>query len=177
MSVSAAPPEKRLVLAIIGKAHGVRGEVRVRSFVGNPADLAAYGALSAGGGRSLMPQTIRVLSDGMVVIRFTGIDDRSAAEALNGLELSVLRSALPAPDDEDTYYHADLIGLSAVTREGLMLGRIVAVHDFGAGDILEIRGEVGHAYYPFTKAVVPSLDLAAGRLVIVPPVETGAREG
>ncbi|WP_376801702.1 ribosome maturation factor RimM [Candidatus Raskinella chloraquaticus] len=177
MSISAAPHEKRLVLAVIGKAHGVRGEVRVRSFVGDPADLGAYGPLSAGRGRSLTPQTIRVLRDGMAVVRFAGIEDRSGAEALNGLELSILRSALPAPDDEDTFYHTDLIGLSAVTSDGLTLGRIVAVHDFGAGDILEIRGEVGQAYYPFTKAVVPSLDLAAGRVVIIPPAETGTEEG
>lgn len=168
---------KRLILGVIGKAHGIRGEVRVRCFLGDPADLDAYGPLTSADGRLMLVEHLRVLSADMAVVRFQGIGDRNGAETLNGLELGIARSILPATEDEDSFYHADLIGLDAVTQDGVILGKVVAVHDFGAGDILDVRGTAGQAFYSFTKAVVPSIDLAAGRLTIVPPDEISAEEG
>jgi 16S rRNA processing protein RimM len=107
----------------------------------------------------------------MLVVKFAGIDDRNAAEALTGVELFVERSALLPPDPEE-FYHADLIGLDAISPAGERLGAVVAVQNFGAGDILEIAPPRGATLLvPFTKAAAPEIDLAAGRLVVVPPAE------
>jgi 16S rRNA processing protein RimM len=174
--VSQSPSEPRVVLAVVGAPHGVWGEVRVKTFTDDPEAIGAYGPLSTPDGKRLTVAALRVVKGDLAIARFREITDRTAAEALNRKELTVPRSALPAADDSDTFYHTDLIGLDAVTETGEPLGTVVALHDFGAGDVVEVRGAGGSVLYPFTKAVVPVVDVAAGRVVIVPPVETEARE-
>lgn len=161
-------PEKVCLGTIVG-VHGVQGTVRIKSFTADPADIAAYGAVSdESGGRRF---EVKVLGQarGTVLARLSGIADRNAAEALRGLRLYVPRAALPEAN-EDEFYHADLIGLPVETREGAPLGSVRAVHNFGAGDILELRdGNGREILLPFSDAAVPEIDLAKGRIVAVPP--------
>ncbi|ADZ68532.1 ribosome maturation factor RimM [Polymorphum gilvum] len=156
----------RILMARIGAAHGVRGEVRVKPFGDDPLSFADYGPLeTADGSRRFEVVGARVQKT-VVITRFKGIDDRTAAEALNGLDLYVPRERLPEPGD-DEFYHADLIGLEAVDAAASRFGTVVAVQDFGAGDLLEIRPDRGRSFYvPFTQAFVPTVDLAAGRVVL-----------
>ena len=166
----------RIVLATIGAPHGIRGEVRVKSFTSDPTSLGGYGPLFAADGRSFEIERLRPLKGSTLVVKFRGIDDRTAAQALNGLELSVERSALP-PAEAGEYYHADLVGLEAYGVDGKPLGRVAAVQNFGAGDILEIAPPVGASLLvPFTNAAVPDIDIPAGRLTIVLPTETEVEE-
>ncbi|HQF31159.1 MAG TPA: ribosome maturation factor RimM, partial [Hyphomicrobiales bacterium] len=173
--------EDRVCLAVIGAAHGVRGEVRVKPFGADPLALGAYGPLAdESGTREFEVAALRPVKGGMLVVRFRGVADRDAAERLNGTRLYVDRDRLPPPG-EDEFYHADLIGLGAVHIDGAPLGRVVAVPDFGAGDLLEIATGGGKTLLvPFTRAVVPEIDLAGGRLVVDPPPglldEAGADE-
>ena len=174
------PSPKRLVpLGVFGAAQGVRGEVRVKSFTADPKAIGAYGALTdKAGARVFAFESLRALKDQMLVARVKGVSTREAAEALNGVELFARREQLPPPG-EDEFYYDDLVGLAAVTREGSRLGRVVALSNFGAGDILEIAPEGGGEtlMLPFTKAVAPEIDFAAGRIVIQPPREIeGERE-
>ena len=164
---------RRVTVARIGAAHGIKGEVRVKSFTAVPTDIAAYGPLEAADGRRFTVGAARPVgaSPDMLVVRFREVADRNAAEALAGLELSVPRERLPAPE-ADEFYHADLIGLPAVTTSGKVLGTIVAVPNYGAGDLLEIAPATGATLLvPFTRAAVPEIDLAAGRVVVEPPAE------
>ena len=166
-----AGAERKILLARIGAAHGVRGEVRVKNFAEDPHSLKRYGPLSAGDGRLFHVERLRPAGD-MLVVKFRGIDDRDAAEALNGIELYIDRDRLPAAE-EDEFYHADLIGLAAFDASGQPLGTIVAVQNFGAGDILEVAPSRGQSLLvPFTRAAVPLVDVAAGRVVVAPPAET-----
>jgi 16S rRNA processing protein RimM len=159
----------RVCLGVIVGAQGVRGAVRVKPFTADPAGVAAYGPVEdEAGGRRL---ELRVVgrAKGVVIATLAGVADRNAAEALKGMRLYVSRAALPEPAAEE-YYHADLLGLAAVLRDGTMLGRVRAVHDFGAGDCLEIeRPDAAPLMVPFTRAAVPVVEPAAGRLVIDPP--------
>jgi len=161
--------EETVCLGVIVGARGLKGEVRIKSFTHEPEDVAAYGTLIDQAGDRQFDLRVTGKVKGLVIGRIAGIADRDAAEALKGQELYLPRSALPAPEDE-TYYHADLIGLVAETAEGEALGSVRAVYDFGAGDVLEIAGG-GHGtvMVPFTRNTVPKLDMAAGRLVIDPP--------
>lgn len=161
-------PERICVGRILG-AHGVRGLVRLRSFTADPAAVAEYGPLSdADDVRRFVVRLVNRAKDDWVA-RVEGVTDRTAAESLVGVDLYVDRSVLP-PADEDEFYHADLIGLRAVTVDGAVLGRVAAVHDFGAGDVLEITGDNGAVVpVPFTRAVVPEIDIAGGLLVVDPP--------
>lgn len=162
-------------LATIGAAHGVRGEVRVKAFTADPSSLRDYGPLSAEDGRIFQIERLRPGKE-VLVVKFRGVDDRDAAEALNGVSLFVDRDRLPAAGD-DEFYHADLIGLAAFTQSGEPLGAVVAIHDFGAGDIIEIAPPRGPSLLlPFTKAAVPVVDVPAGRIVVVPPEEIEAGE-
>ena len=164
-----------VVLATIGAAHGIRGEVRVKSFTADPMSLADYGPLVSADGRTFEMERLRP-AKGVVIVKFRGIDDRNSAEALNGVELSVDRSALP-PAEANEYYHADLIGLEAFDAGGKPFGRVVAVENFGAGDILEIAPPDGASLLiPFTNATVPDIDILGGRLTIVPPAEIEIEE-
>jgi 16S rRNA processing protein RimM len=145
--------------------------VRVKSFSADLLALGSYGALTAEDGRLFQVERLRPAKE-VVVAKFRGVDDRNAAEALNGVSLYVERSALPAPA-ADEFYHADLIGLPAIREDGEALGAIVAIHDFGAGDILEIAPRRGPPLLvPFTREAVPIVDIAAGRVVVSPPEET-----
>jgi 16S rRNA processing protein RimM len=158
-----------VLLATIGAPHGVRGEVRVKSFTADPMSLGHYGPLAAADGRRFEIERLRPAKQ-VVIAKFHGIDDRNAAEALNGTELYVDREALPEADD-DEFYHADLIGLAALSEAGDALGTIVAIHDFGAGAILEIAPARGPSLLvPFTRGAVPVVDMAGGRVIVSPPV-------
>ena len=164
-----APAEKRVCVGVVSGAHGVRGAVRVKSFTADPAAVARYGPLEDESGDRRLSLRVVGTAKGVVVCHIGGIVDRGQAEALRGLRLYLPRAALP-PTLEDEYYHADLVGLKAALADGTALGQVSAVHDFGAGDTLEIqRPEGPPAMVPFTRAVVPIVDLAAGRLVVDPP--------
>jgi len=164
------PSGKRVLVARIGAAHGVRGDVKLWSFTVDPAAIAAYRPLTdASGTRSFEIETMRAAKD-CFVARLKGVNDRNAAEALRNVDLYVERELLPTPDEDDEFYHADLIGLAAVHVDGTPLGTVMAVQNFGAGDLLEIQPSMGDSLYvPFTMAVVPTVDLAGGRVVIDPP--------
>lgn len=161
--------EKRVCVGIITGAHGVRGALRIKSFTAEPADVASYGPLEDDSGARQFNLRLIGSAKGVVIGKLAGIEDRDRAEALRGLRLYLRREALPPPE-EDEYYHADLIGLEAVLADGTPVGRVRAVHDFGAGDTLEIdRPEGPSVVVPFTRAVVPVVDIASGRLVLDPP--------
>jgi 16S rRNA processing protein RimM len=161
----------RICVGRIGAAHGTRGEVKLWSYTAEPMAIADYGALqSADGTRQLRIDALRA-GKGFLVARFAGIDDRNAAEALRNLDLYVDREQLPAVDASDEFYHTDLIGLAVIEKDGKQLGTVVALHDFGAGDVIEIAPAQGGAtvMLPFTDAAVPHVDLAGGRLIVDPP--------
>lgn len=162
-------PEKRVCVGVVAGAHGVRGAIRVKSFTAEPKDVAAYGPLEDEPGERQFRLRLLGSGKGVLIAKLAGIDDRDQAEALRGLRLYLPRTALPPPGD-DEYYHADLIGLEAMLADGTAIGRVRAVHDFGAGDTLEIdRPQGPPLMVPFTRAVVPVVDLDAGRLVLDPP--------
>lgn len=160
----------RILVARIGAAHGIRGEVRVKSFTADPLALGDYGPLSNGDG-SIRLNVDRLRDAGnMLVVAFAEVRDRTEAETLNGVDLYVDRSSLPDDGDEDDFYHADLIGLAVETTGGDAIGKVLAVQDFGAGDLLEVeRGGKTTLFVPFTKAVVPVVDVKGGRIVVSPP--------
>jgi 16S rRNA processing protein RimM len=159
-------PQNPIQMAVIGAPHGVRGELRVKTFTGDPLALGDYGPLYSRDGRSLEVLDIRSAKT-VVVVCFKGVNDRSAAEALNGTELFIDRSALPDDGEEDEFYHADLIGLAVKDETGASVGKVMAVQNFGGGDILEIThsGKKG-VLVPFTEAAVPEIDIKAGFLRI-----------
>ena len=162
--------DQRICVAQIGAAHGLKGEMRLWSFTQHPAAFAGYGPLeSEDGTRRFEIESLRPAKDHFVG-RLRGVNDRNAAEALRNLKLYVAREKLPQTED-DTFYHADLIGLAAVTTNGEPYGEIVAVQNFGAGDILEIRRGGETLMLPFTESAVPQIDIAAGRVVVAPPVD------
>ncbi|MGA2792528.1 MAG: ribosome maturation factor RimM [Roseiarcus sp.] len=166
-------PARLIPIGIFGAPHGVRGELRVRSYTQDPTAIGAYGSLTDSTGKSAFKLTAtRFLRDDMLVVRLAGVDNREGAEKLAGVELFVTRDQLPPPSD-DEFYHDDLVGLEALTREGDRLGRVVALRNFGAGDILEIAPTSGGEtlMLPFTKAVAVEVDLSKSRIVIVPPNE------
>ena len=163
----------RICVAQIGAAHGIRGEVRLRSFTQDPRAVIAYGPLeSEDGTQRFEIEALRPAKDHFVA-RFASIDNREAAEKLTNLKLYVPRDRLPPIEDDETFYFADLVGLTAVTPDGAPLGTVTAVHNFGAGDMIEIRPQGGGEplIVPFTDANVPGVDIAAGRVVVVPPTE------
>jgi 16S rRNA processing protein RimM len=167
------PADKRICVARIGAAHGTTGEVRLWSFTGDPQAVARYGALTAADGRPIEIASLRP-GKGFFIARIAGVTDRNGAERLRNLDLFIPRERLP-PAAADEYYHADLIGLAAQDREGNPLGTVIAVHNFGAGDLLEVapaRGET--LLLPFTTAVAPEVDIASGRIVIDLPAEIEA---
>jgi 16S rRNA processing protein RimM len=163
-------------MAVIGAAHGIKGEVRVKSFTGDPLALDDYGPLYDEAGRAFHVVDIRMQKD-MAVVRFKGISDRNAAETLTGTALFVDRDMLPDDLEEGEFYHADLIGLDAVDLEGAPIGTILAVQNFGGGDILEIaRAARSTVLVPFTLAAAPVVDIAA-RKVTIDPAAAGLLPG
>lgn len=174
---SKSPEDERMLknlvlMGRIGAAHGIRGEVRIQSFTENPVKIAKYSPL-----RTNRPDlTINIKSarpsKNVIVARLEGINDRNEAEKLNGVQLFVPRDQLPKVDDEDDFYLTDLIGLEARLEDGSVLGKVLAVPNFGADDLIEVgKNAHGSILYPFTKAIVPQIDIANGYLVIVPPDE------
>ncbi|GAB1717400.1 MAG: 16S rRNA processing protein RimM [Nitrobacter sp.] len=166
----------RICVARIGAAHGLRGEVRLWTFTEDPMSVTRYGPLSTkDGARQLEVARARAAKDHLVAT-LTGVTTREEAERLNGVELYVAREKLPATD-EGEFYHADLIGLAAVDAAGTRLGTVAAIHNFGAGDIIEIAPPQGATLMlPFTDAVVPTVDIAGGRVVIEMPGEIEGEE-
>lgn len=179
--------EARICLGKIVGVHGVRGLVRIKSFTERPEDLVAYGPLGDKAGDRVFDVTLKGRAKGVLLAAVAGVGDRDRAKALQGTELYVERSALPAlAEAEDEFYRADLIGLAAEDPQGRPLGRVRAVHNFGAGDVIELAGVPrgvpvgvpgGSLMVPFTRAAVPTVDLAGGRLVVDPPREIGGETG
>ena len=161
----------KVQLGQIGAAHGIRGEVRIKSFTEDPLAIKSYSPLLTNRrGVEITIEKAR-LQKSMVIARLKDVTDRNAAEALNGVKLFTLRDNLPEPDEDD-FYHTDLIGLDAQLEDGTSIGQVAAVQNYGAGDVLEIRPTKGPTeLLPFTKKVVPTINLNEGFLVIVPPSE------
>lgn len=160
----------RICVGAIAGAFGVRGEVRLKSFTSEPGDIASYGPLTTEDGKRAFTIGLTRPVTGGFGARLSGVDTREAAEALKGTTLWAPREALPnLPDDE--FYHADLIGLEVVDTGGQVLGRVRAIYDHGAGDILEVVGGQQVLLLPFTLAVIPTVDLTAGRIVADPPAD------
>jgi 16S rRNA processing protein RimM len=164
-------PSSHICVARIGAAHGVRGAIKLWTFTEDPLAIQRYGPLMTKDGARQFEVTHAREAKGHLVATLKGVATREDAERLNGIELYVAREQLPAPA-EDEYYHADLIGLAAVTTDGEPLGQVIAIHNFGAGDIIEIAPpHDASLLLPFTNAVVPTVDLAGGRVVIELPEE------
>jgi 16S rRNA processing protein RimM len=169
----------RIRVARIGAAHGIRGEVKLWSFTQDPLAVATYGPLETGdGARRFEIEAARPAKDHLVA-RLKGISDRDAAEKLRNTDLFVPRDRLPPIEEADTFYHADLVGLPVVDGDGAALGTVSAIHNFGAGDLIEIAPAGGGEplLIVFNETTVPAIDLKAGRIVVVPPAEIGAKEG
>jgi 16S rRNA processing protein RimM len=165
-----------ICVARIGAAHGVRGAVKLWTFTEDPLAVKHYGPLTTRDGARQFEVTHAREAKDHLVATIKGIATREDAERLNGIELYIAREKLPETD-EDEYYHADLIGLAAVNAADEPLGRVTAIHNFGAGDIIEIAPPQGSTMLlPFTNAVVPTVDLAAGRVVIELPNEIAGDE-
>jgi 16S rRNA processing protein RimM len=156
---------KLICIGAIAGAHGVRGLVRIKSFTERPEAVAAYGPVADDRGRSYGIE-VKGPAKGGVLAALSGVDDRDAAEALRGQRLYVPREAMPPPE-EDEFYHADLIGLTAVHEDGRALGEVVAVHEHGSAPVLEVRPSAGESrLIPFTREAVPEVDLAGKRLTV-----------
>ncbi|MEX0503350.1 ribosome maturation factor RimM [Alphaproteobacteria bacterium LSUCC0719] len=158
----------RLAIGAVAGAHGVKGQFKVKPFTAAPRDIATYGPVWAGD-RQLTLSVMGMTAAGMVIVKAAEINDRDSAAALRGTTLEVDRGALPDTDG-DEIYHADLIGVSVETVAGDHLGRLVALHDFGAGEIAEVKPPSGPSLMlPFDPLFVPEIDLVAGRVVVSPP--------
>jgi 16S rRNA processing protein RimM len=162
-----SPQPQRICVARLGAPHGVRGEVKLWSFTADPATVADYGPFETADGRVVEIEAMRPAKE-FFVARLKGIADRDAVEQLRNVELFVPRERLPAPAEADEFYHADLIGLAVVDVAGNALGSVIAVHNFGAGDLIEVRPDDRRdtIMLPFTQAVVPEIDVAGGRIVV-----------
>lgn len=166
----AGMPDDLVLLGIVGAPHGVKGEVRIKTFTGDPLAIGEYGPLLDEQGRSFEIVELRPAKE-VVVARLKGVTSREAAEALNGVKLHVERSRLPAADDEDEFLHADLVGCAVTDSGGAVLGEVRAVANYGAGDLLDIELTDGRfVLMPFTKAFAPHVDVAARRIEVAPPV-------
>jgi 16S rRNA processing protein RimM len=164
-------PASRVCVAQIGAPHGVRGEVRLQVFTEDPAAVTRYGPLETEDGSQRFEIEVLRRAGDRFVVRLHGVADRAAAERLKNVRLFVARAKLPPTEDDETLYHADLVGLCAYDRQGDAVGIVLAVHNFGAGDVLEIQPQAGGAsvMLPFTATAVPAVDVAGGRIVVNPP--------
>lgn len=160
---------KEVLLAAVIGAQGLQGAVKVKLFTEAPEALPSYGPLRDARGKTYEITDFRPGKPGEAVISFSGVTDRNAAEALKGTELFIGRDALPATAQEE-FYHADLIGLEAQDSEGRMLGKVAAIHNYGASDVMEIlRSDGDSILLAFTRETVPTIDIAAGRIVVAVP--------
>jgi 16S rRNA processing protein RimM len=158
-------PDGLLVGVILG-AQGLKGEVKVKTFTTAPDGIGRYGPLFTEDGRSFAVKTVRPIKGDSAALQLKGINDRGSAESLKGVRLYIPRAALPEPKQNE-FYHADLLGLRVEDESWKKLGVVCGVHNFGAGDVLEVAiGETDTSFIPFTKAEVPAVDLAGGRLVV-----------
>ncbi|PHQ71206.1 MAG: 16S rRNA processing protein RimM [Sneathiella sp.] len=164
------PQTDKLLLGVIVGAKGLKGEMKVKTFTEAPEDISRYGPLEDAAGTNRFDLKMIGVSKGLPVVRIKGISDRNQAEALKGTELYVARDKLPETEDEDEYYHADLVGLQAIFKDGTRFGKILRLHEFGAGDILEIlpdgKSEKASVLIPFTMEMVPEVNLEAGQVVL-----------
>lgn len=163
-----------LLAAVIG-AHGLKGGVKLKTFTETPEGLSRYRRLRARDGRAFTLIHAKAAKPGEAVVTFAEVVDRNTAEGLRGLELFVAREEMPAPG-KDEFYHADLVGLTAVDEADRVIGKVTAIHNYGAGDVIEIlRRDGGDLLLPFAKNFVPTIDLEGRRIVIAEPedVETG----
>ena len=168
--------DRDVLLGVVIGAQGLRGDVRVKTFTESPLRLSAYGPLHAANGTSFEIVELRAGKGDVAIARFEGIDDRSAAEKLDGMKLFVARAALPETASEE-FYHADLVGLSAEDCEGRHIGEVRAVHNFGAGDVIEIERAAGDTVFlSFDRSTVPAVDLANKRVIIAEPEDHSAIE-
>lgn len=163
----------RVLVGEFGRAHGVRGEVRLKSHTGDPAAIAGYSPLETEDGARVVLSGLRPASGApdMFVARVEGVSGRDAAEALNRVRLYVPRERLQVELEEDEFLQADIVGARVEDETGAVVGRLVAFHDFGGGDVVEIApapalGRRPNAMLPFTKAFVPVVDVAGGRIVV-----------
>jgi 16S rRNA processing protein RimM len=170
MARGAREPEALVCLGQIGAPHGVRGEVRLRSFTAEPEAIAAYGPLQTEDGRAVEIESLRPAKDHFVAA-LSGIHDRDTAAQLANAKLYVPRERLPQLADPEEFYHSDLIGLAVVDRDGQRVGSVVAIHNFGAGDLLEVRLDTSSKteLLAFNDTNVPSIDVAGGKVVIELP--------
>ena len=169
--------QTRILLGVVTAAHGIKGEVKVKTFTQSPERLHAYGPVIVEDGRQFEVAALRVSKPDEAIVRFAGIADRNAAESLKGQRLYVPRSALPATEAGEFYY-ADMIGLRAEDAAGNRLGTVCGVHNFGAGDVVEIEFTDGTTeFIAFSDANVPAVDIAAGRIVIELPPDAEEDEG
>lgn len=180
--MASGPGTKPILVGAVVGAHGVRGEVKIKSFTAQAKDVGAYGPVADESGQRRFAIRVRGEARGLVVARLEGIEDRNAAEALKGLRLYVERAALGAkprrtPKGAEVWYHADLVGLAVEDTQGRRLGTVKSLANYGAGDIVEVAGEGGKdLLLPFTKRVVPVVDVEGGRIVVDPPVEVEAKD-
>lgn len=162
-----------VLLGHISRANGLRGDVLIKSHTSDPANISKYGPLTDKEGvRAFDVKVVRITNKG-VIARINGVADRNAAEALRGIELYVARDKLPPPED-DEFYYTDLIGMDAVDCSGTKVGTIVAIQNYGAGDIIEIRPVSGKqtVLLPFDKTYVPKIDPETRQIVVNWPPET-----
>lgn len=163
--------DKLVLVGRFGAAHGIRGEVRIKSFTDDPLTLAKFKTLTTASGDPLTLTKAR-LTKNMLIASVKGISDRNAAEALNGKDIFAPRTALDSDTEEDEFLYADLIGLEARAEDGTRLGVVTAIDNYGAGDILSVKLDGGKTeLLPFTLAVVPTVKVPEGYLVISPPAE------
>ncbi len=162
-----------LCVGVITGAHGIRGEVKIKTFTETPEAVAGYGALHTKAGDRSFEIARHRIQKGLVIAALKNVKDRNAAEALKGTELYIDRQTLPDLDNEDEFYYADLVGLDAKTTDGSPFGRVVALQDFGGGDVIEIAPVEGGAtvFLPFTREVVPEVNVVEGHIVVSPPEE------
>ena len=163
------PQSDRLLLGVVAGPRGIKGEMKVKTFTGNPEDIASYGSLENEAGTQSYKIKLVGFSKGIPVIRIKGVADRNQAEAFKGTELYISRDRLPETES-DEFYHTDLIGLDAIFEDGTIFGKILRLFDFGAGDMLEVvpdgKGAKSSIFVPFTLEMVPTVDLDAGHVVL-----------
>lgn len=162
-----------LLMGVIVGVHGIQGEVKIKTFSESPDTIAAYGALRSKSGTEKFKIKRHRVAKGVVVAKLIGVNDRNAAEALKGTELFLPRDRLPKLSDAEEFYHADLIGLRAEQPDGTLLGSVIALQNFGGGDMVEIEPEGGGEtlFVPFTHEAVPTVSIDEGRIVVVRPEE------
>ena len=160
----------RLLLGVIAGPRGIKGELKVKSFTENPEDIASYGPLENKAGDQKFEIKLVGVSKNLPIIRMKGVSDRNKAEAMKGQELYISREKLPETLEDDEFYHADLVGLDVIFEDGTNYGQILRLHDFGGGDIVEIKpdgkGAKASVLVPFTKDLVPTVDMTKGHIVV-----------